>query len=41
MNIHNYCEPIKKNFDISTIIINAKLNKNFHKLLNLCIRFNI
>jgi hypothetical protein len=46
-NIQSYYKTIEKNnsqyikFDISTILLNAKINKTFNKLLNLSIKFNI
>ena len=46
-NIQNYYKSIEKNnsqfikFDISTILLNAKINKTFNKLLNLSIKYNI
>jgi len=47
-NINNYYKNITKseyynssNFDISAILFNAKINKTFNKLLNLCIKYDI
>ena len=47
-NINNYYKNIIKseyynssNFDISSILFNAKINKTFNKLLNLCIKYDI
>lgn len=47
-NINNYYKNIIKseyynssNFDISAILFNAKINKTFNKLLNLCIKYDI
>lgn len=47
-NINNYYKNIIKseyynnnNFDIPSILLNAKINKTFNKLLNLCIKYEI
>jgi hypothetical protein len=46
-NIQTYYKNITKNsnndinFDIPTVLMNAKINKTFNKLLNLCIKYDI
>lgn len=47
-NINNYYKNIinsqyynSSKFDISSILFNAKINKTFNKLLNLCIKYDI